>query len=46
MERSKREKRADFSIWNDRYEILTTIVGGETVFGAHHLASTRATSVG
>jgi len=39
-------KRADFSIWDDRYEILSTIVGGEPVHGAHHLASTRTTSVG
>ncbi len=39
-------KRADLSIWDDRYEILSTIVGGEPVFGAHHLASTRTTSVG
>jgi N-acetylglucosamine-6-phosphate deacetylase len=38
-------KRADFSIWNDRYEILATVVAGEPVHGAHHLASTRATSV-
>jgi N-acetylglucosamine-6-phosphate deacetylase len=38
-------KRADFSIWNDCYEILATVVAGEPVYGAHHLASTRATSV-
>ncbi|MBD5635664.1 MAG: N-acetylglucosamine-6-phosphate deacetylase, partial [Candidatus Eremiobacteraeota bacterium] len=41
-----RGKRADLSIWNDRYEVLATIVGGEPVFGAGHLASTRVTSVG
>ena len=34
-------KRADLAIWNDRYEILTTIVGGDPVHGAHHLATTR-----
>ncbi|GAC1443477.1 MAG: N-acetylglucosamine-6-phosphate deacetylase [Vulcanimicrobiaceae bacterium] len=39
-------KRADFSVWDEGYEILATIVGGDVVFGAHHLASTRATSVG
>jgi N-acetylglucosamine-6-phosphate deacetylase len=39
-------KRADFSIWDDGYEILSTIVGGDAVHGAHHLAPTRATSVG
>jgi len=32
-------KRADLSIWDDRYEVLATIVGGEAVYGAHHLAS-------
>ena len=39
-------KRADISIWNDRYEILTTIVGGQIVYGAQHVAGTRTTSVG
>ncbi len=39
-------KRADFAIWDDQYEILTTVVGGEAVYGAQHLASTRTTSVG
>ena len=34
-------KRADIAIWNDRHEILTTIVGGEPVYGAQHLASAR-----
>jgi len=34
-------KRADIAVWNDRYEILTTIVGGEPVYGPQHLASTR-----
>jgi N-acetylglucosamine-6-phosphate deacetylase len=38
-------KRADLSIWTDRHEILTTIVGGEIVYGAAHLTSTRATTV-
>jgi len=37
-------KRADLSIWDERYEILTTIVGGEAVYGAQHLTETRATS--
>jgi N-acetylglucosamine-6-phosphate deacetylase len=41
-----RGKRADLSIWNDRYEILATIVGGEPVFGAQHLAANRTTTVG
>jgi N-acetylglucosamine-6-phosphate deacetylase len=35
-------KRADLTIWNDQYEVLTTIVAGQPVFGAGHLASTRA----
>jgi N-acetylglucosamine-6-phosphate deacetylase len=41
-------KRADLSIWDARYEVLATIVGGEAVYGAHHLAegSPRTTSVG
>lgn len=39
-------KRADLVVWDDRFEVLTTIVGGEAVYGAHHLSSTRATSVG
>jgi N-acetylglucosamine-6-phosphate deacetylase len=30
--------RADLSIWDASYEILTTIVGGVPVFGAEHLA--------
>ncbi len=37
-------KRADFSIWNDRNDVIGTIVGGEPVFGAHNVTSTRATS--
>jgi N-acetylglucosamine-6-phosphate deacetylase len=37
-------KRADLAIWDDRYEILTTIVGGETVYGAQHLTGSRETS--
>jgi len=39
-------KRADIAVWDDNYEILTTVVGGEAVYGAHHLTATRATSVG
>ncbi len=39
-------KRADITVWDEDFEILTTIVGGEAVFGAHHLTATRATSVG
>jgi N-acetylglucosamine-6-phosphate deacetylase len=38
-------KRADLSIWDDRYEVLATIVGGEAVYGAHHLASTSPAGV-
>ena len=38
-------KRADLSIWDDRYEILSTIVGGVPVHGAQHLASTATTTV-
>jgi N-acetylglucosamine-6-phosphate deacetylase len=30
--------RADLSIWDPSYEIVTTIVGGVPVFGAEHLA--------
>ena len=41
-----RGKRADLSIWSEQYEILTTLVGGEPVFGAQHLRGTRTTSVG
>jgi N-acetylglucosamine-6-phosphate deacetylase len=39
-------KRADLTIWNERYEILTTIVGGVPVYGAHQLTASRTTSVG
>jgi N-acetylglucosamine-6-phosphate deacetylase len=39
-------KRADITIWNDRYEILTTIVGGVPVYGAEYLTASRTTSVG
>ncbi len=39
-------KRADIAVWDDKYEILTTIVGGEPVYGARHLARTSTTSVG
>jgi N-acetylglucosamine-6-phosphate deacetylase len=37
-------KRADLAVWDDRYEILTTIVGGEAVHGAQHLSRAPATS--
>jgi len=37
-------KRADLAVWDDRYEILTTIVGGAAVHGASHLIDTRAAS--
>jgi N-acetylglucosamine-6-phosphate deacetylase len=36
-------KRADLSIWDDRYEILGTIVAGRFVHGAGALAPARAT---
>jgi N-acetylglucosamine-6-phosphate deacetylase len=39
-------KRADLAIWNERYEILTTIVGGVPVYGAQQLTASRTTSVG
>ena len=35
-------KRADLAVWDDHYEILTTIVGGEAVYGAQHLVATHA----
>jgi N-acetylglucosamine-6-phosphate deacetylase len=38
-------KRADLSVWDDRHEVIATIVGGEPVYGAHHLSVTRATSI-
>jgi len=34
--------RADLVVWDDKYEVLTTIVGGEPVYGAHVLANARA----
>ena len=37
-------KRADLSIWDDSYEVLATVVGGEAVYGAQYLASARATA--
>ncbi|MBD5656757.1 MAG: amidohydrolase family protein [Candidatus Eremiobacteraeota bacterium] len=37
-------KRADLAIWNDRYEVLTTVVGGEIVYGAEQLAAAGVTS--
>ncbi|MBD5603469.1 MAG: amidohydrolase family protein [Candidatus Eremiobacteraeota bacterium] len=39
-------KRADLSIWNDRYDVIATVVGGEPVFGADTIERTRATTVG
>jgi len=39
-------KRADLAVWDEAFEILTTIVGGEAVHGAHHLTNARTTSVG
>ena len=38
-------KRADLVVWDSRHEILSTIVGGEPVYGAHYLASTRTSVV-
>jgi len=37
-------QRADLSIWDDRYEILTTIVAGRPVHGASHLAPISASA--
>jgi len=34
--------RADLSIWNDQYEILATLVGGEVVHGTHALSTAAA----
>ena len=39
-------KRADLVVWNDRYEILTTIVAGQPVYGAAHLSAGRAPTFG
>lgn len=41
----ERGKRADLVLWDASYEILATIVGGEPVYGSHHLASTRTSVV-
>jgi N-acetylglucosamine-6-phosphate deacetylase len=40
----ERGKRADLSIWDEGYQVLATIVGGEPVFGAQHLLSTRVSA--
>jgi N-acetylglucosamine-6-phosphate deacetylase len=37
--------RADLAIWDASYEVLTTIVGGAPVYGAHHLKSASTTGV-
>ena len=37
-----RGRRADLSIWSADYEILTTFVGGQAVFGERHLLATAA----
>ena len=37
-------QRADLSIWDDSYEILTTIVAGRPVHGAAHLAPISASA--
>jgi N-acetylglucosamine-6-phosphate deacetylase len=39
----ERGKRADLVLWDASHEILTTIVGGEPVYGANYLASSRTT---
>ena len=41
----ERGKRADLVVWDAHHEILTTIVGGEAVYGAHYLASSRTSVV-
>jgi N-acetylglucosamine-6-phosphate deacetylase len=38
-------KRADISIWSDTHQILTTMVAGLPVYGAHHLTTTHAQAV-
>jgi N-acetylglucosamine-6-phosphate deacetylase len=37
-------KRADFSIWNEEYQVLATIVGGIPVYGGAHLFRSRTAS--
>lgn len=39
-------KRADLGLWNERYDVLATIVAGEAIFGAHELCDSAATKVG
>lgn len=34
-------KRADLSIWSDEYQVLSTIVGGQPVYGGAHLYRPR-----
>ncbi len=36
-------KRADLSIWSADHQVLATIVGGSTVYGAAHLYKPRPT---
>lgn len=38
----ERGKRADLTLWNDRYDVLATLVGGEPVYGAQHFATPAA----
>ena len=35
-------KRADLVVWNERHEVLSTIVGGEIVYGAQHVQARGA----
>jgi N-acetylglucosamine-6-phosphate deacetylase len=37
-----RGKRADIAVWSETHEVLTTIVGGRPVYGAHHLHAAGA----
>ena len=39
-----RGRRADFSVWDEGYNVIATIVGGNVVYGAHQFADNRARS--
>ncbi len=34
-------KRADIALWNERYDVMTTFVAGEVVYGSEHVMETR-----
>jgi N-acetylglucosamine-6-phosphate deacetylase len=37
----ERGRRADLSVWNDRYEVIATLVAGQAVHGSEHLTDAR-----